>query len=916
MRTFGTLAFEKSKKKGAQWVATAEPHVMLRLKRTFPRMHQALSALRLTDTLEVCRDLLWFTERFPLEVSSADLKRLKRRAKEHAEHENLVEEIAMGKREYGAFDLAIPARDYQVQAAELAMQTRGLLLADDMGIGKQHPIDTQVQTPMGYTPIGQLKIGDQVIGSGGKPVKVTGVFPQGIKPAYRVTFTDGSSVEAGPEHLWTMRYFRGGRKLADIVLTTDQIRLGAKVQTRWPGRGVSTLNLSKTHLYLPLLKGPIEFKPAGKLSIPPYTLGVLIANGATQTQTSVTTHTQDWPEIKRHLSREGVSIGATNVYGNATRTGVLGLRDALRELQLDTLSIKKRIPNQYLRAAPQERLALLQGLLDSDGSISRTRNRVVYCTRSRGLAHDVVELVQCLGGLASIREYDRSSERKGTEFHVRIRLPPGVKPFRLKRKAQRYKIKLRHYPTRSVRSIEYVRDVESVCIAVAAADSLYCVENAILTHNTVSAICLLSRPEARPALVLTLTALPWQWEAEIKRFAPGLTTHILKKGTPYEIRQLVRGPKGEMQGFWPDVIITNYHKLDGWRDALAGKFVTVVADEVQMLRNPKTGISQAWAHIAHGARYRMGLSGTPIHNLGSEMYPVIEALAPGRLGERSEFLQEWCTAPDRRDRASLVDPAAFGTYLRAQGLMLRRTRKDVGRELPGLTKIVHHVDHEAAELKKIEGKAAELARIILSGSAKRGEAFEASGEFSYLLRQATGLSKAVAVADFVKLAIENDERVVLYGWHHSVYDLWEKRLEEYQPAWFTGEETGKAKRHSQERFMNGETPLLIMSLRAGAGVDGLQQKCRTVIFGELDWSPAVHEQCITRVFRDGQTDKVAAYFLLSEEGSDPVIADVLGIKRAQLEGVRDPSGAFLENLEVEGDHVRKLAAAYLRKVAA
>lgn len=564
MKTFGTLT-----KKGEQWVATAEPHVMLRLKRTFPRMHQALSELRLTDTLEVCRDLLWFTQRFPFEIEPKDFRRLRRRAREHEAHENLVKEIVDGKREYGAFELAIPARDYQVQAADLALQTGGLLLADDMGLGK-----------------------------------------------------------------------------------------------------------------------------------------------------------------------------------------------------------------------------------------------------------------------------------------------------------------------------------------------------------TCSAICLLARPEARPAFVVTLTALPWQIEEEIKRFAPGLTTHVLKKGTPYEIRQVVRGPNREMQGFWPDIIITNYHKMHGWRDALAGKFVTVVADEVQMLRNPDTDISRAWRHIAHGARYRMGLSGTPIHNLGHEMYPVIEALAPGRLGEKQEFLQEWCTTPDRRGRAALVDPPAFGTYLRAQGLMLRRTRKDVGRELPGLTKIVHHVDHEAAELRKIEGKAAELARIILSGTAKRGESLQASGEFSYLLRQATGIAKAVAVADFVKLALENDEKVVLYGWHRAVYDLWEQRLEEYKPAWFTGEESGKAKRDSKEAFLNGDTPLIIISLRAGAGLDGLQKVCRTAIFGELDWSPAVHEQCCTRLFRDGQTDKVAAYFLLSEEGSDPVIADVLGIKRAQLEGVRDPAGAFLENLEVEGDHVKRLAEAYLRKVAA
>lgn len=564
MRTFGSIT-----RKEGEWHITAEPHVMLRLKRTFPRCSQKSSTLIMTDTLEVCRDLVWFMQRFRLTSSPKLLTELRARAKAHEEHERRVVAIADGKVEYGAYDLAIPARDYQVQAAELALETKGLLLADEMGLGK-----------------------------------------------------------------------------------------------------------------------------------------------------------------------------------------------------------------------------------------------------------------------------------------------------------------------------------------------------------TVSAIAVLARKETRPGLVVTLTACPWQWQDEFKRFAPGLSTHILKGTTPYELRELRRGPDGKMVALFPDIIITNYHKLDGWRNHLAGKFVTVAGDEIQMLRNPKTAMYKAWQHISEGATYRLGLSGTPIHNLGSEMHPVIECIAPGRLGDQAEFQQEWCSESDRRGRASLKDPAAFGTYLRAQGLMLRRTRKDVGRELPGLTKIIHHVDAHAAELKKIEGEATELARIILSGVAAKGEAFKASGEFSYLLRQATGVAKAAAVADFVKIAIENDERVVLYGWHHAVYDIWEKKLEGYKPAWFTGDESGKAKRDSAMRFINKQTPLLIMSLRAGAGVDGLQKVCRTAMFGELDWSPAVHEQCITRLFRDGQEDKVAAYFLLSEEGSDPVVADILGMKRAQLEGIRDPEGAFLENLDVKGEHIRKLAQAYLERIAA
>lgn len=128
---------------------------------------------------------------------------------------------------------------------------------------------------------------------------------------------------------------------------------------------------------------------------------------------------------------------------------------------------------------------------------------------------------------------------------------------------------------------------------------------------------------------------------------------------------------------------------------------------------------------------------------------------------------------------------------------------------------------------------------------------------------------------------------------------------------YTGEESTAQKEFSRKQFVDGDARLLVMSLRAGAGLDGLQGVCRTVVFGELDWSPGVHEQCIGRVHRDGQPDPVAAYFLIADSGSDPVVADVLGIKRQQSEALRDPDAPLVEALQIEEGHIKKLAAAYL-----
>lgn len=422
--------------------------------------------------------------------------------------------------------------------------------------------------------------------------------------------------------------------------------------------------------------------------------------------------------------------------------------------------------------------------------------------------------------------------------------------------------------------------------------------------KTLSGICCLTDPAKRPALVVTLTHLPQQWKREIERFAPGMRVHILKSGMPYELTR-ERRRTVEM----PDVILTSYSKLAGWAETLGKLIKTVIFDEVQELRRPESHKYSAARHIAHHADLKLGLSATPIYNYGQEFYAILSVLAPGVVGTRDEFLREWCSGE------SIKDPKAFGAWLREQGLMLRRTRADVGRELPGLTKIYHVIEADLAELDKVSASCAELARLILSsGHKKKGQQFQASEEFTNKLRQATGIAKAPFVANFVRLLVESGEKVVLYGWHREVYSIWLDKLADLNPVMFTGSESQNQKEKAKEAFVNGDAKVMIISLRSGAGLDGLQYACRTVVFGELDWSPGVLEQNTGRVDRDGQPDPVMAYYLVAESGSDPIMAEVLGLKRAQLQPVINPAGELVEKLERDTDHVRKLAESYLQQV--
>jgi SNF2 family DNA or RNA helicase len=428
--------------------------------------------------------------------------------------------------------------------------------------------------------------------------------------------------------------------------------------------------------------------------------------------------------------------------------------------------------------------------------------------------------------------------------------------------------------------------------------------------KTATSICTFTEPKTRPTLVVTLAHLPKQWELEIKKFAPALTTHVIKKSQPYDLRR---------DGKLPDVIITNYHKLAGWQEVLSSLVRSVVFDEAQELRHRGSAKYDAASKIAHAAHFRLGLSATPIYNYGGEIYNVLDVLRPGCLGSQEEFLREWCLDAGH-GAPKIEDPRAFGTWAREQGLILRRTRADVGRELPKLVKVPHHVDSDPHVLDRIGSSAAELAKIILgygSGAVlaqhDNRKRFEASERLDVMLRQATGVAKAAFVADFVRLLVESGEKVVLFVWHREVYSLWMDRLNDLSPVLYTGTESPTQKEEARRKFIAGESSILIMSLRSGAGLDGLQDVCRTCVFGELDWSPGVHEQCVGRVYRDGQKEPVVAYFLISEHGSDPAIADVLQVKRAQVDGMRDPRAALVEALDGGEERVRRLATDYLRQ---
>ena len=440
--------------------------------------------------------------------------------------------------------------------------------------------------------------------------------------------------------------------------------------------------------------------------------------------------------------------------------------------------------------------------------------------------------------------------------------------------------KLRHY---QIQAIEILRRRQSLLLG----------DEGGLGKTYTAGGFLCAEPLSLPAAVVCDPHMQKQWREKLETFTT-LRVHVIKKAKPYDLPPA-------------DVYVFRISQIAGWVEIFATWFFkAAVFDEPQSLRTG-TGTAKGAAArtLAENVSFRLGLTATPIYNYGVEMWNIMQFIDDLVLGSYEDFSREWV---DHNGR--IKDPKALGTFLREQHVMLRRLKADVGLELPKVSRIVEYVDYDAKTVSSIEALAHQLAiKATTGGFVERGQA---ARDLDIMVRQATGLSKAKAVAQFVRLLVEAGEAVLLMGWHRAVYDVWMEELKDFRPAMYTGSETASKKDREARRFLDGDTDVLMMSLRSGAGLDGLQHRCSVVVFGELDWSPGIHQQVIWRIDRDGQTNPVTAFFLVVDEGSDPPVMDVLGIKASEATQIVDPH-IGVQQADTDTTNMQKLVQRYLER---
>lgn len=335
-----------------------------------------------------------------------------------------------------------------------------------IAINEALALDTPIPTPSGWTTMGELNVGDQVFGADGRParvVKATEVYESRV--CYRVKFQDGDSIVADAGHLWEAR---------PVMIKESRV--------------VTTEDLAGMRVRLPVTS-PVEL-PEVDLPMDPYVLGAWLGDGS-RNSLALTTSADDMPWWMSEFPRLGVPVrhrrssltGEEITIAGALHNGTRGQGYRAVLVSLDIYE-HKRIPEPYLRGSIGQRLSLLQGLVDTDGCVTKD-GRVIFVNANRNLADGVVELARSLGHVVhvSVKEDSRKATYQPM-WRVEWMGDPDFPSARMPRKASR--IRKRSFTNRwmTVTSVEQVSSVPVRCIAVDNEDHLFLAGQWKVTHNS------------------------------------------------------------------------------------------------------------------------------------------------------------------------------------------------------------------------------------------------------------------------------------------------------------------------------------------------------------------------------------------------------------------------------------------------
>ena len=790
------------------------------------------------------------------------------------------------------------AFNHQEDGIKFLINNKKCILADDMGLGKCQSVDSEVFTPYGKKRIGDVIPGDYVIGSDGKPTIVEAVYPQGVKDLYRITFNDGYSILVSKDHLWTVSSNNSGensknRENKYHTLSVEQmldedlvlIKNGIGRNEKKPYK-VNTFYKTKNgqnKWQIPIVK-PIEFTVDKTLPIDPYLLGICLGDGHIKdVSVKVDVHKDDFDEL---FSNQPIK---ENKPQKNLRCGSIFLSESLKELKINqTRSYNKFIPDIYKYSSIDDRLSLLQGLMDTDGHCMKSKKGnftgTEFSTSSEKLADDVAEIVHSLGGIVRKKSRIPTYTYKGKKlkgrlnYRLNIKLPKGMNPFRLKRKSEEYKTPEKYKIGRYITNIQLEKQGETVCIQVDAEDHLYVTDHGIVTHNTYQSIVAALESGSERVLIICPSSLKINWKREVENFCDDVS---IISGTYWNPSRFTIINYDILKNF--HTVKERGKEYEDWelrKELLEFNPDLIILDEAHYIKNHKSIRGQIIKDISktfNNSRVWL-LTGTPIANRPMDYYNLLSIIDSPVANNWVHYAKTYCAGMRFKKGGKFVWVTKGASNLDELSTKTKRTilrrKKDEVLDLPEklITPVYlelqnvggyENVWNDYLNKRKLDGKKGNPAKDLVETT---------------LLRTFIAMETVPYTIEKTEEALELNKKVIIFCNFNDEMDAFVRHFGK-KAVCVRGGMSDKQKQNSVDKFQEDDSCMVFIGQIKAAGVGLTLTKAEIVIMNSLDWVPGNHEQAEDRAYRIGQKETVNIYYMLIDDTIDTLIWSILNNKK-------------------------------------
>lgn len=818
---------------------------------------------------------------------------------------------------------ALESRKYQLETAEFIVKNEKVLITSDAGLGKAQPIDELILTPNGWIKIGDISPGDLVYNDDGAEIEVLSVHPQGIRPIYEVTFTDGSSTRCDLDHLWVVHsdndIMRSNpwrtlslREILDLGIRTPAGRL------KWR---------------IPMCD-PVQHSHK-KYDIDPYILGILLGDGSFRLQHQITFTTADLDIVNNITKRLPDGMKVVKVKGTKYDYRISNINPihklnsniiikSLKEMNLwGHLSHDKFIPKQYLIGSVEQRLDLLHGLMDSDGYASKD-NLSEFYSSSPKLILGVQELVTSLGGTAKKHKkqtyYTHLEEkRKGRPSErLLVVLPNMMNPFSIKRKQKLVAKKRRLEPYRKIASVNYVNDAEAVCIKVNAINSLYLTKDHIVTHNTLSTIAGVIKSGITGTIVVFCPKIALlTWADEIEKWTDD--SYVIAEGSTKQRSKIVNEYFQNLDMNKRTWLLCNIEMaresvlIDSYDEFIHNELGVCIIDEShralctdKMTKSKHTLVYKGFSLI--NAKYKIALSATPARGQAGRLLGTFRWLYPDKFN--SSFLKKWMQ-PEFKSGSfgSIVTyprvlpgkETEFNSF--TNDLIIGFKKKDVAKDLPPIVKYDIYLKMEDEQSRAYEEIKELLATELEEGELKASSSLakltrlkQFASSYAQLddekVRPDLPSNKFEWIVDFldqrgINKEPEGDSKIVIGSQFTQLINLFATELRSLGiPVHVITGQTVQSKREAITKdWQSDSTEVRVLLLNTmAAGVSLTLDKADEMIVIDETWVADDQEQLINRIHRISRVHNVSVYFLRSK---GTIEEHIQGLNIQQVKNLKD-----------------------------